>query len=109
MIAPPPSPYFNFALVEMKVLTQVPVNLFIHVSALVITVTIFLCYGIAVALGHVKAWLPMISDCAVLPPEKYPFRYVFSRVKESHCVVYTRTKWLSSYLCGELRLMRRPR
>lgn len=60
----------------MKVLSQVPVNVFIHVSALVITLTIFLCYGIAVGLGHVKAWLPMISDCAVLPPEKYPFRYV---------------------------------
>ncbi|KAL5474514.1 hypothetical protein EMCRGX_G026470 [Ephydatia muelleri] len=61
----------------MKVLTQVPVNVFIHLSALVITFTIFLCYGIAVGLGHVKAWLPMISDCAVLPPEKYPFRYGF--------------------------------
>ena len=36
--------------------------------------TIFVCYGIAVSLGHVPAWLPMISDCAVLPPEKYIFR-----------------------------------
>jgi len=38
------------------------------------TGTIFLCYTIAVALGHVPAWLPMISDCAVYPPEKYIFR-----------------------------------
>ena len=36
--------------------------------------TILVCYGIAVSLGHVPAWLPMISDCAVLPPEKYIFR-----------------------------------
>ena len=36
--------------------------------------TVFLCYGLAVGLGHVPAWLPMISDCAVEAPEKYPFR-----------------------------------
>jgi hypothetical protein len=37
--------------------------------------TIFICYGIAVYLGHVdKPWLPMISDCGVFPPEKYLFR-----------------------------------
>ena len=40
----------------------------------VVTFTIFLCYGIAVWLGHVPAWLPTISDCAVEAPEKYPFR-----------------------------------
>ena len=39
-----------------------------------ILTTIFVCYGIAVYLGHVPAWLPMISDCAILPPEKYLFR-----------------------------------
>jgi hypothetical membrane protein len=38
-------------------------------------ITIFVCYGIAVYLGHVdKPWLPMISDCGVFPPEKYIFR-----------------------------------
>ena len=36
--------------------------------------TILLCYGLAVGLGHVPAWLPFISDCAVEAPEKYPFR-----------------------------------
>jgi len=38
------------------------------------TFTIGLCYYLAVSLGHVPAWLPMISDCAVNAPEKYPFR-----------------------------------
>jgi hypothetical protein len=33
--------------------------------------TILTCYGIAVALGHVPAWLPMISDCAVQAPGFY--------------------------------------
>jgi len=37
-------------------------------------VTILTCYVIAVSLGHVIPWLPMISDCAVYPPESYLFR-----------------------------------
>ena len=40
--------------------------------------TIMTCYTIAVALGHVPAWLPMISDCAVKPPEMYLFRLGFA-------------------------------
>jgi len=41
----------------------------------VILSTLFACYGIAVYFGHVPAWpLPMMSDFAVLPPEKYLFR-----------------------------------
>ena len=60
---------------SQTVLFQVPVNLFIHAAAIETMGTIFLCYGLAVAFGHVPAWLPMISDCAVQPPERYPFRY----------------------------------
>jgi len=36
--------------------------------------TIFSCYIIAVSQGNVPVWLPMISDCAVEPPESYLFR-----------------------------------
>ncbi len=36
--------------------------------------TLLGCYLLAVACGHVQPWLPMISDCGVYPPEKYPFR-----------------------------------
>eukprot|EP01119_Soliformovum_irregulare_P003870 TRINITY_DN14918_c0_g1_i1.p1 TRINITY_DN14918_c0_g1~~TRINITY_DN14918_c0_g1_i1.p1 ORF type:complete len:244 (-),score=61.94 TRINITY_DN14918_c0_g1_i1:56-787(-) len=36
--------------------------------------TILTCYIIAVMKGHVPAWLPMISDCAVQSPESYIFR-----------------------------------
>eukprot|EP01111_Echinosteliopsis_oligospora_P000612 TRINITY_DN1068_c0_g1_i1.p1 TRINITY_DN1068_c0_g1~~TRINITY_DN1068_c0_g1_i1.p1 ORF type:complete len:267 (+),score=75.14 TRINITY_DN1068_c0_g1_i1:122-922(+) len=43
-------------------------------AASVGTLTIGICYYLAVRLGHVPAWLPMISDCAVNAPEKYPFR-----------------------------------
>lgn len=60
---------------KMAVLGQVPLNVLFHVSVLLPTATILLCYTLAASLGHVPAWLPMISDCAVLPPEKYPFRW----------------------------------
>lgn len=58
----------------MQVLAKLPVTVLVHAAALETLATIFLCYGLAVGLGHVPAWLPMISDCAVYSPEKYPFR-----------------------------------
>ena len=36
--------------------------------------TIIVCYIIAVSLGHVPAFLPMISDCAVAAPESGALR-----------------------------------
>ena len=36
--------------------------------------TLIICYVLAVTKGHACAWLPMISRCAVCPPEKYIFR-----------------------------------
>ena len=56
------------------IIGKVKATLFVHLAVLEILGTIFLCYGTAVVLGHVPAWLPMISDCAVSAPEKYPFR-----------------------------------
>eukprot|EP00118_Oscarella_pearsei_P010306 m.62828 g.62828 ORF g.62828 m.62828 type:complete len:237 (+) comp35111_c0_seq2:80-790(+) len=54
---------------------SLPVQTITYITVVVTTTTVFLCYGLAVGLGHVPAWLPMISDCAVEPPEKYPFRF----------------------------------
>ena len=59
---------------EMQVISKEPLRAWVFQGASVILATILVCYGIAVYLGHVPAWLPMISDCAVLPPEKYFFR-----------------------------------
>ena len=58
----------------MKILVSWSGETLIHFGVLEVLGTAFLCYGLAVANGHVPAWLPMISDCAVLAPEKYPFR-----------------------------------
>lgn len=50
-------------------------SLVIHATAILGLGSILLCYGLALCRGHVKLWpVPMISDCGVLPPEKYPFR-----------------------------------
>ena len=61
----------------MEILGKLPVKVIVHAGALEMLVTVLLCYGLAVGYGHVKPWLPMISDCAVLAPEKYPFRLGF--------------------------------
>ena len=58
----------------MVVLCKVTARQLIYFSVIVVVKTIMACYIIAVALGHVPAWLPMISDCAVKPPEMYLFR-----------------------------------
>ena len=58
----------------MDILAKVKASLFIHLAVIEILATILICYTTAVALGHVPVWLPMISDCAVAAPEKYPFR-----------------------------------
>jgi hypothetical protein len=42
--------------------------------SILVPLTIFICYIIAVSKGHVKPWLPYISDCAVGYPETYIFR-----------------------------------
>lgn len=48
---------------------------YIDMACILPTVTTFVCYAIALALGHVEhAWLPMISDCGAEAPEKYIFR-----------------------------------
>lgn len=58
----------------MKIIAKETLRLFVVQGATIVLTTIFTCYGIAAALGHVPVWLPMISDCAVYAPEKYLFR-----------------------------------
>ena len=59
----------------MVVLCKVTARQLIHSSVIVVVMTIMACYIIAVIHRHVPAWLPMISDCAVKPPETYVFRF----------------------------------
>ncbi len=55
-------------------LSQLPAPAVFTVAALETVATLLGCYALAVAYGHVHPWLPMISDCGVHSPEKYPFR-----------------------------------
>lgn len=59
---------------KMRVIGKETLQFFIVQGAIIVLATIFSCYGIAVSLGHVPVWLPMISDCGVYAPEKYLFR-----------------------------------
>lgn len=59
---------------EMKILATLPASILVHVGVIETLSTVLLCYALAVSYGHVPIWLPMISDCAIEAPEKYPFR-----------------------------------
>lgn len=62
----------------MIVLGGVKVGYVIHFAALLDFGTILGCYFLALSNGHVSLWpVPMISDCAVLPPEMFLFRLGF--------------------------------
>ena len=59
---------------NMATISSIPASLVAYFGSLVALGTIVLCYILAVSFKHVPAWLPMISNCAVAPPERYPFR-----------------------------------
>jgi len=58
----------------MEVLLEVKAKYLAYVSSILALATIFVCYILAVSQGNVPVWLPMISDCAIFPPEEYIFR-----------------------------------
>lgn len=66
----------NFKIKKSKIIVLEGSKSSIDIKYLCILVllTIFICYIIAVSKGHVKLWLPYISDCAVGYPEAYIFR-----------------------------------
>lgn len=59
----------------MAVLGEIKAASVLHVTGSCAVFTILLCYSLAVSYHHVPVWLPMISDCALQSPEKYPFRF----------------------------------
>jgi hypothetical protein len=57
------------------ILGEVRVGYVFHTGVLLAVGTLLACYTLALSFGHVRLWpVPMISDCAVLPPEMFPFR-----------------------------------
>lgn len=59
---------------KIIILGNLKSSLDIKYLSITIPLTIIICYIIAVSNGHVKPWLPYISDCAVKYPEAYIFR-----------------------------------
>lgn len=85
----------------MAVLSQVPLRILIHTTAIEMLVTIFTCYTMAVYDGHVQPWLPTISECGIYPPEKYFFRYGFVvgaclMAIQGVCTYYLLKSWTKS-------------
>jgi len=74
---------------------KIPAGTVAKASCLVGVFTIGLCYGLALYFHHVPAWLPMISDCAVYAPEKYPFRI---GMIVSACLIFVNASLLVFYI-----------
>ena len=58
----------------MVALGKVSFKTLLYAGALEMTAVILVCYGLAIKEGHVKPFLPTISDCGDRPPEVYIFR-----------------------------------
>ena len=59
----------------MTTLGSLKASFVFHFTSTVGLCTVVLCYTLAVSFKHVKPWLPMFSDCAVMSPEMFPFRF----------------------------------
>lgn len=59
----------------MKVLAKINFRTILYFGIIEVLITILLCYILAVTLQHKPVWLPTISECGELPPEKYFFRW----------------------------------
>ena len=58
----------------MQILSEITLTFVYQAFVYETFCTIVTCYVLAVTKGDVHAWLPMISACAVHPPESYIFR-----------------------------------
>lgn len=56
-------------------LGEIKASIVVHGAGFFGLGTILLCYALALGFHHVPLWLPMISDCAVAPPEMFFFRF----------------------------------
>lgn len=59
----------------MKVLGKIDFKIILYVGVLEVLFTVLLCYVLAVTLQHKPLWLPTISECGELEPEKHFFRW----------------------------------
>ena len=59
----------------MKILGKIDLRTILYFGVSEILITIILCYVLAVTLQHQPVWLPTISECGELSPEKYFFRW----------------------------------
>lgn len=59
----------------MKVLGKLNFRIILYFGIVEVIFTVLLCYILAVTLQHKPLWLPTISECGELEPEKHFFRW----------------------------------
>lgn len=62
-------------MVEFKILGKLNFKPILFFGVLEVLSLILFCYILAVTLQHLDPWLPTISECGELSPEKYFFRW----------------------------------
>lgn len=58
-----------------KLLGKFNFRIVLYSGIILVLVTVLLCYILAVSLDHKPVWLPTVSECGEMPPEKYIFRW----------------------------------
>ena len=69
--------YLHMAILSPEQIGSIPSTNVIQMAGTLPIVTVLICYFLAVSLGHVPAFFPMISDLDTNPPEYYVFRIGF--------------------------------
>ena len=59
----------------MEVLRKIGLKRIFYVGVAEALVTLVICYVLAVTLNHKQVWLPTISQCGILSPEVFVFRW----------------------------------
>lgn len=58
-----------------KLLGKIDFRIILYSGIIEVLITVLLCYILAVTLQHKPVWLPTVSECGEMPPEKYFFRW----------------------------------
>ena len=61
-------------MLKYQILGKINFRLILYTGIVEVLFTILFCYILAVTLQHKPVWLPTISECGELAPEKYVFR-----------------------------------
>ena len=59
---------------QPKIFANLPAQVFVLLSPVIMGIVTAVCYLLAVFYGHVPIFLPYICECGAQPPENYIYR-----------------------------------